>query len=30
LARDLTEEGRVERKPFGESGALSMLLAPRE
>jgi len=30
LARDLAEEGRVERKPFGESGALSMLLAPRE
>jgi len=30
LARGLTTEGRVERKPFGESGALSMLLAPRE
>ena len=30
LAHSLTEEGRVERKPFGESGALSVLLAPRE
>lgn len=30
LARDLAAEGRVERKPFGESGALSLLLAPRE
>jgi translation initiation factor IF-3 len=30
LSRDLAEEGRVERKPFGESGALSMLLAPRD
>ena len=30
LSRDLATEGRVERKPFGESGALSMLLAPRE
>ena len=29
LSRDLAEKGRVERKPFGESGALSMLLAPR-
>ncbi len=30
LSRDLAEKGRVERKPFGESGALSMLLAPRD
>lgn len=29
LARELADEGRVERKPFGESGALSLLLAPR-
>ena len=29
LARDLTAEGRVTRKPFGESGALSMLIEPR-
>jgi len=30
MARDLADEGRVERKPFGESGALALLLAPRE
>ncbi len=30
LSRDLAGKGRVERKPFGESGALSMLLAPHE
>ncbi len=30
LARDLFTEGRVARKPFGESGALSMLLEPRD
>ncbi len=30
LSRDLATAGRVERKPFGESGALSMLVAPRE
>lgn len=28
LARDLATEGRVTRKPFGESGALSMLIEP--
>ncbi len=30
LARDLSDEGRVERKPFGESGALALVLAPRD
>jgi len=29
MARDLADEGRVERKPFGESGALALLLAPK-
>lgn len=29
-ARELAAEGYVERKPFGESGALSVLLAPRD
>ena len=28
MARDLADEGRVERKPFGESGALALILAP--
>lgn len=30
LARDLAPEGRVARRPYGESGALAMLLAPHE
>lgn len=30
LARDLAAEGHVTRKPFGESGALSMLLEPND
>lgn len=30
LARELAAEGYMERKPFGESGALSLLLAPRD
>ena len=30
IAADMSDVGRVERKPFGESGALSLLLAPIE
>lgn len=30
LARDLAAEGSAARKPFGESGALSLLLTPRD
>ena len=30
LARDLADQGRPAGKPFGESGALSLLLVPRE
>jgi translation initiation factor IF-3 len=30
LARELAAEGRVTRKPFGESGALSILIEPRD
>lgn len=30
LAGELAAEGVIERKPFGESGALSLILAPRD
>lgn len=30
MARELASEGRVVRRPFGESGALSLLLAPHD